>query len=65
MFLWRNKKNINTFGLKKASYQEICIQQRFRSDCTNVQSDLNLCWVHLSENTFSGIFAHVVNVLKF
>ena len=23
MFLWRNKKNINTFGLEKASYQEL------------------------------------------
>ena len=23
MFLWRNKKNINTFGMKKASYQEL------------------------------------------
>ena len=23
MFLWRNKKNINSFGLKKASYQEL------------------------------------------
>ena len=24
MFLWRYKKNVNTFGLKKASYQELC-----------------------------------------
>ena len=24
MFLWRNKKNTNTFGLEKASYQELC-----------------------------------------
>ena len=24
MFLWRNKKNINIFGLKKVSYQELC-----------------------------------------
>ena len=23
MFSWRNKKNINTFGFKKASYQEL------------------------------------------
>ena len=22
-FSWRNKKNINTFGLKKASYEEL------------------------------------------
>ena len=28
MFLWRNKKNINTFGLKKkASYEELCIDK--------------------------------------
>ena len=25
MFLWRNKENINIFGLKKASYQELCL----------------------------------------
>ena len=25
MLMWRNKKNINTFGLKKASYQELCL----------------------------------------
>ena len=25
MFLWRNKKNTSTFGLKKAPYQELCI----------------------------------------
>ena len=24
MFSWRTKKNIHTFGLKKASYQELC-----------------------------------------
>ena len=24
MFSWRNKKNINTFGLKKASYLKLC-----------------------------------------
>ena len=24
MFSWRNKKNIDTFGLKKASYQKGC-----------------------------------------
>ena len=23
-FLWRNKKNINTFEMKKASYQGLC-----------------------------------------
>ena len=25
MFLWRNKKSLNAFGLKKASYQELSI----------------------------------------
>ena len=25
MFLWKNKKYINTFGLKKASYQELSL----------------------------------------
>ena len=24
MFLWRHKENINTFGLKKASYLKLC-----------------------------------------
>ena len=32
MFSWRNKKNINTFGLKKASYQELCIQMNGLKD---------------------------------
>ena len=56
IFLWRNKKDINTFGMKKASYQELCLlsmwrsvassanpkcaQWRFWSDCTNVQAGL-------------------------
>ena len=26
MFLSKNKKNIDTFWLKKASYQELCVQ---------------------------------------
>ena len=26
MFLWRNKKNINTFGLKKAPELVLCVQ---------------------------------------
>ena len=25
-FLWRNKKNINTFGLKKTLYQELWVE---------------------------------------
>ena len=25
IFSWKNKKNINTFGLKEAFYQECCI----------------------------------------
>ena len=29
MFSWRNKKNINTFGLKKAPYVELCGSQYF------------------------------------
>ena len=28
MFSWRNKKNINIFGLKKASYQGPCIHSK-------------------------------------
>ena len=30
-----------------------CAQWRFRSDCTNAQSDLNLRWAHMSESRFS------------
>ena len=35
MFAWRNKKNINTFGLKKASYQELWLLQVVQ-DCKNL-----------------------------
>ena len=35
-----------------------CAQWRFWSDCTNVQGDLNLCWVHVSEGVFSEVAAH-------
>ena len=37
MFSLRNKKNIDTFWLKKAPYQELCIcaERRFRSACTS------------------------------
>ena len=30
IFLWRNKKNINTFGLEKASYQEQCLDAKMK-----------------------------------
>ena len=33
-------------------------QRRFRSDCANAQSDLNLRWEHMSEVTFSDVAAH-------
>ena len=41
-FSWRNKKNINTFGFKKASFQKLCALWIFWSECVNVQADLNL-----------------------
>ena len=34
MFLWKNKKNINTFGLQKASYQELCLKSTFSRKTT-------------------------------
>ena len=30
-----------------------CAQGRFRSDCANAQADLNLCFAHASDVTFS------------
>ena len=30
-----------------------CAQRRFRSDCANAQADLNLCFAHASDVTFS------------
>ena len=35
-------------------------QRRFRSDCANAQSDLNLRWAHVSEGTFSDVTDHIV-----
>ena len=34
-------------------------QGRFRSDCANAQSDLNLLWAHMSEGTRFDIAAHI------
>ena len=37
-----------------------CRQQRLWSDCTDVQADQNLCWVHMSEGMFSYIAGHLM-----
>ena len=45
-FLWRNKKNANTSGLKKASYQELCVRMcRTALDKRGIQINifLNIC----------------------
>ena len=34
-------------------------QRRFRSDCANAQSDLNLRWAHIVEGTFSDVAVHI------
>ena len=43
----------------------LCYQKSFQliiwSDCTNVQADLNLRWVHMSEGTFSDVEAYIAN----
>ena len=36
-------------------------QRRFRSDCANAQSDLNLRWLHMSEGTAPHIAAYIWN----
>ena len=41
-------------------YQK-CAQWRFWSDWANVQSDLNLHWVHMSEGTFSDVAAPMIH----
>ena len=51
MFLWRNKKDISIFRMKKALEGS--------DHCVNVQADLNLCWVHMFEGTFSDVEAHL------
>ena len=60
MFLWRNKKNISTFQLKKGPYLELCFQgtlwvskdPKHEVDsrlyiCGNVQTDQSLRWMHM------------------
>ena len=39
-----------------------CTQLRFRSDCANAQSDLNLHWAHMSVGTFSDIVDNEVEI---
>ena len=46
MFSWRNKKNINTFGLSKAL-------------CMNAQADLNAHWAPVSEGTVCDFVARI------
>ena len=41
MFSLRNKKNIDTFWLKKVPYQELC---------AHVQADLGLCCCHMYQD---------------
>ena len=63
MFLLRNKKNIDTFWLKKkAPYQELCMTERSSSDVytqnkqfnkgfdvtVEVQHDLGLSYSHMT-----------------
>ena len=36
-----------------------CAQRRFRSDCANAQSDLNLRWEHMSDGTFLDVAVHL------
>ena len=40
MFSQRNKENNNTFGLEKASYQELCL-------CVFFVSNGNPCWFYI------------------
>ena len=44
-------KGLCVFGYSKCHYR------RVRSDCTNMQADLNLLWVHMSEGTFADVDA--------
>ena len=38
-----------------------CAQWIFWSDCANAQADLNLCWSHMSEGTFSNVTVHRIS----
>ena len=44
--LFSSWRNLTSLAIQK------CAQRRFRSDCANAQSDLNLRWAHMSEGTF-------------
>ena len=78
MFSWRNKKNINTFGLKKkktillrAMLDAFWIAKDLKclhaenkdwSDCVDAHAELTLRWVCTSQSKFSHVVAHVCNI---
>ena len=39
-----------------------CAQRRVRFNCANAQSDLNLCWAHMSEGSFSHAAVDMVKL---
>ena len=56
----RSLIRVSVVRMKKLhhGYQK-CAQRRFRSDCANTQSDLNLRWAHTYEGTFPDVSAHL------
>ena len=54
MFLSKNKKNIATFWLKKAPYQELCLY------FAHAQDDLNLHILYMVKDSFSLDMAHLI-----
>ena len=59
----RSLNRVIVFRMKKLCIPGYlkCAEQRFRSDCANAQSDLNLCWAQMSEGTFYNFTTYFIS----
>ena len=44
--------------------ESLVIQEAHREDSDSAQADLNLHWVHMSEDTCSDVTAHLVHLIQ-
>ena len=62
MCLWKDHSYTSRgpFGLCKAlSVHGMCRQRRLRPGCADALADLNLCWLHMFEDTVLPGAAHI------
>ena len=46
------------------SIEAVCIQQRLRPACTDVQAELSLYWLHMRQTLFIGVLLQTFLVIS-